>query len=215
MARVTAVCVVHGMLPEPTNPGGLTAIDKRPVPWPVEVGQLGLVGDRQADERHHGGEEKALYAYADEDAQWWADHLDRGIPPGLFGENLRTAGLDVSGARIGQRWRVGGSGLVVEVTMPRTPCATFARRMGEPRWVRRFTDRRAPGAYLRVVTPGTVAVGDEVAALDPPDHGVTIADVFSPARPGALARLLEAEHRGQVTLAEGMRRVALRAAGGS
>lgn len=211
--RVTSVCVVHELLPEPTNPDGVTAIDKRAVPGSLRVGELGLDGDRQADARHHGGPDKALYAYADEDADLWAQDLGREVPAGMFGENLRTSGVDVSGARIGQRWSIGDSGLLVEVTGPRTPCATFARRMGEPRWVSRFTERRAPGAYLRIVQPGTVAAGDRVVAHEPPAHDVTIADVFAPARPGAMARLLEAERAGAVRLGPSMRATAIRAVG--
>ena len=84
--------------------------------------------------------------------------LGREIPPGLFGENLRTSGIDLSGIRIGQVLRIGDD-VVLEVTAPRTPCATFARRMGEPHWVRRFTERRAPGAYARVLQAGVVLRG--------------------------------------------------------
>ncbi len=205
MAQITAVCVLHQLRAEPSNPDGTTAIDKRPVPGPVEVGSLGLTGDDQSDKRHHGGEDQAVYLYADEDADWWAAELGRDIAPGLFGENLRTTGIDLSTTLIGQRWRIGESGLVVEVTSPRDPCATFARRMGEPQWVRRFTQRRAPGAYVRVVEPGVVAAGDQVVALNEPDHDVTVADVMVPAAEGAAARLLAAEHSGRLRLTTRMR----------
>jgi len=92
-AQVTAVCVVARLLPEASTPSGLTSIDKRPVAVPVPVGPLGLRGDSQQDTKHHGGDEYAVYLYADEDAAWWATELDRPITPGLFGENLRTSGL--------------------------------------------------------------------------------------------------------------------------
>ena len=205
MAQITAVCVLHQLLPEPSNPDGTTAIDKRPVPGPVDVGSLGLTGDDQSDKRHHGGEDQAVYLYADEDADWWAAELGRDIAPGLFGENLRTTGIDLSTTLIGQHWRIGESGLVVEVTSPRDPCATFARRMGEPQWVRRFTQRRAPGAYVRVVEPGVVAAGDQVVALNEPDHDVTVAEVMVPAAGGAAARLLAAERSGRLHLTTRMR----------
>ncbi len=210
MAQITAVCVLHQLLAEPSNPDGTTAIDKRPVPGPVDVGSLGLTGDDQSDKRHHGGEDQAVYLYADEDADWWAAELGRDIAPGLFGENLRTTGIDLSSTLIGQRWRIGESGLVVEVTSPRDPCATFARRMGEPQWVRRFTQRRAPGAYVRVVEPGVVAAGDQVVALNAPDHDVTVADVMVPAAQGAAARLLAAERSGRLRLTTRMRTSAVK-----
>jgi MOSC domain-containing protein YiiM len=203
--QIAAVCVLHELLPEPGNPGGVTAIDKRPAVGPVEVGPLGLAGDRQVDTKHHGGDEYAVYLYAQEDADWWAAELGRDIPPGLFGENLRTVGLDVSGAVVGQRIRVGTDGLVVEVTAPRNPCGTFARRMGEPHWVKRFTQRRSPGAYVRVLAGGPVAAGDDLQVLSVPGHGITVADLMAPARPGAAAALLAAAGAGDLVLGPRMR----------
>ena len=213
MAHISAVCVLHTLHPEPTNPEGTTAIDKRALPGPVAVGSLGLAGDRQSDTEHHGGEDQAVYLYADEDADWWASELGREIPPGLFGENLRTSGLDLSGTPIGQRLRVGDC-LVLEVTAPRTPCATFARRMDEGHWVKRFTERRAPGAYARVVEPGVISAGDEVVLLVKPAHEVTVAALLPPVEPGAFARLLDAERSGAVELSERLRNKALKAVGG-
>ena len=211
MPTVTAVCVVHGLLTEPTNPGGLTAIDKRQVPARVEVTELGLAGDTQCDTQHHGGVDQPVYAYADEDAAWWAAELDREITPGLFGENLRTAGIDLTSAEIGERWRVGEGGLVLEVASPRVPCATFQRRMDVEHWVKRFTDHGAPGTYLRTVHPGTVGVGDQIVVEHRPGHGVTVAEAFLRPEPATMQRLLDAERAGLVVLAGNMRAHAERA----
>jgi MOSC domain-containing protein YiiM len=212
-ASLTAVCLVHTLHPEPTNPGGRTAIDKRPVAGRHEVRHLGLVGDAQLDARNHGGPDAALYAYADEDAAWWSTELSREITPGLFGENLRVSGVDVTGAEIGERWRIGDAavGVLVEVTSPRTPCATFQRRLGEKHWVKRFTDRGAPGAYLKVLAAGRIAAGDPVAVEHRPGHGVTIGDAFLRPEPATMRRLLDAERAGLVGLSEDMRYHANRA----
>src|SRR3954465_13635148 len=86
----------------------------------LELDALNLAGDRQADLRVHGGPDKAVYAYASEDAAWWAQQLGRDLPPGMFGENLTTEGVDVSGAVVGERWRIGTAEL--EVCQPRLPC---------------------------------------------------------------------------------------------
>lgn len=204
MAHVSAVCVMHSLLPEPANPDGLTAIDKRAVAGPVDVGFTGLEGDVSMDTAHHGGPEYAVYLYAQEDVEQWADELGRAIPPGLFGENLRTCGLDVSGLVIGARYRLGDCGPRVEVTSPRNPCATFARRMAEPHWVKRFTERRAPGAYVRLLVAGQVQSGDAITEISVPEHGITVADMMRPARPGAAAALLAAADAGQVLLGERM-----------
>lgn len=212
--RLTAVCVVHEIVPVVDGePGEVTAIDKRQVAGAVEVGVLGLAGDTQCDTAHHGGPPKALYAYADEDAAWWAAELGREITPGLFGENLRTNGIDVGGAEIGERWQVGepGTGIVVEVTYPRIPCMTFQGRMGEDRWVKRFTDHGAMGTYLRVVVPGRVAAGDLVTVASRPGHGVRVADVYPTMSAAAGRALLDAADVGVVTLEPELREAADRA----
>lgn len=85
----------------------MTAIDKRPIEGQAPVGRYGVRGDVQANRRHHGGLDKALYAYAQEDADFWARQLGRDLPPGWFGENLRVDGIDVNAARVGEIWRVG------------------------------------------------------------------------------------------------------------
>lgn len=179
MPRLLAVCSVHQLRPD-GSPAVVTAIDKRPVQGVSKIGPFGLHSDVQADREHHGGLDKALYAYAQEDAAFWEGELGRELPPGFFGENLRTEGLDVNGALVGERWRI-GSEVEVEVTMPRTPCQTFARWVGgadERGWVRRFSDERRLGAYLRVVRRGRIAPGDEIAVIHRPEGAPTIIEVY-------------------------------------
>jgi MOSC domain-containing protein YiiM len=186
--------------PDPANTRARTGIDKRPTSDPVPVvapgakGMGALVGDTVASERHHGGPDQALYAYAREDMDEWAAELGRPLSGGMFGENLTTAGLDVTGALIGERWRVGPE-VELEVSGPRIPCDTFAGWMGEPRWVKRFTARAKPGAYLRVVTPGQLRAGDPVGVVYRPGHEVTIGLTFRALTlaPELLPRLLTAD----------------------
>ena len=205
MAELLALCRVEKLLPD-AGTVGVTAIDKQPVGEPLRVRPYGLFGDVQADRKHHGGLTKALYAYADEDARFWATELDREIAPGLFGENLRTTGLDVNGAEIGERWRIGDE-LVVEVTCPRMPCATFQRWMGEPQWVKRFTAAGRPGAYLRIVHSGTIGAGDRIEVLSRPGHGVSIASWFKDADIRQAEALEDADRAGSIALVPEMRDV--------
>lgn len=161
---------------------GLTGIDKRPIEGAVEIsaphrqGVSGLAGDAIGDVASHGGPEQAVYAYAREDLDAWEGELGRRLACGAFGENLTTEGVEVSDARIGERWRIGEE-CVLEVSCPRIPCRTFAAWLRERQWERRFTLRGTPGAYLRVVTPGRVRAGDPVV-LTRPDHSVTIRLMF-------------------------------------
>ncbi|MGH3320583.1 MAG: MOSC domain-containing protein [Streptosporangiaceae bacterium] len=151
-----------------------TAIDKRPVEAPVGVRRLGLAGDEQADTKHHGGPDQAVYAYAREDLDWWAESLGRLLPDGAFGENLTVRGVDVTGALLGERWRVGTA--LLEVTAPRIPCSVFRNWMGERGWVKRFADASRVGAYFRVLEEGEVAAGDPLTVVCRPEPRVTIAE---------------------------------------
>jgi MOSC domain-containing protein YiiM len=175
--RVEAVCV-SGPRPIrlPRVGDSTSGIDKRPVPGRVAVPRRGLDGDVQVNQKFHGGEGQALYAYAQEDADWWAAELDRELPPGRFGENLRTTGLDLTGAVLGERWRIGT--VLAEVTAPRTPCAKLRAHWGVPRIIKRFTEHGASGAYLRVLEIGDIGAGDAIEVIDRPDHGITIGLAF-------------------------------------
>ncbi len=206
-AHLLAVAVMFEPLPRIGSARGPTSIDKRAVDGPVGVDAVGVHGDRVYDTKHHGGPDKAVYAYAQEDADGWAAELDRELPPGYFGENLRTAGLDVTGAVIGETWQVGDgpAPVLLEVTMPRTPCQTFARRMDEPHWVRRFTARGRPGAYLRVRRGGSVRAGDPVVVVDRPAHGVGIGAWFTGRRPADARAVLAAEAAGTLAVAADLR----------
>ncbi|MEW2249351.1 MOSC domain-containing protein [Streptomyces sp. NPDC006975] len=172
-------------VPYTDQPEGLTGIDKRPVEGPVKVtapgpkgvGASGLTGDAVCDMRHHGGDHQAVYAFAREDLDAWERELGRELANGTFGENLTTRGVDVAGALIGERWRIGPD-VVLEVTSGRIPCRTFQGHLGEQGWVRRFTHRGAPGAYLRVIEPGEIRAGDPIEVVHRPGHGVTVAVQF-------------------------------------
>lgn len=199
---LVAVCRVHALLPDRGN--GVTAIDKRPLGGPVRVRPLGLFGDVQAERQHHGGVDQAVYAYAEEDADRFAADLGRDISPGLFGENLRTRGVDVSGAVIGERWRVGEK-VLLEVTYPRTPCGTFERRIGVPGWQDTFREAGAPGAYLRVLHTGSIRAGDAIEVVDRPEHGVTVGGWFRASAPADADALLDADAAGRIRMGAKLR----------
>lgn len=136
-----------------------TGIRKKPVTEAL-VGELGLAGDAVCNKRHHGGRDQAVYLYAAEDYAWWSGELGRQLAPGTFGENLTTEGLDATGLAVGDRLRLGE--VELEVTAPRIPCATLERRMEIEGFVARFLAAQRPGAYLRVLRPGTLRTGDGI-----------------------------------------------------
>ena len=177
---------------------GRTSIDKTPVAGPVEVHRLGVAGDEVSDARHHGGPDQAVYAYAREELDWWAEQLGDDLRDGEFGENLTTEGLTVDDAEVGERWRIGT--VLLETALVRTPCNDFKEWIGRgghdnSAWVRRFAERGRPGAYLRVLQPGVLAAGDAIEVVHRPGHGVTMSLMFRALlrEPALLPRLLEVQ----------------------
>lgn len=148
-----------------TSHGG---VPKRPVPA-ARLERGGVVGDEQADLRHHGGPDQDLCLYSLEviEALRAEGHP---IRPGYAGENLTLAGLDWSLMRPGARIRIGADA-VAEVTWPATPCAKNAGWFVD-RDFSRMSEELHPGWsrwYARVLTPGDVAAGDPVEVDDAPD----------------------------------------------
>ena len=169
-----------------------SSIWKHPVAGRVAVQGVNLAGDDQADRRVHGGPDMAVYAYALDDYRVWQAEFGLAVEPGLFGENLTVAGLDVSGALVGERWRVGSA--LLEVSQPRIPCYKLGMRLQDPAFPRRFADVGRPGTYLRIVEAGVIAAGDAIAVEHRPSHAVTselIARAYHTDR-SLLPRLLEA-----------------------
>lgn len=141
----------------------VTSIFKSPVPGPVMARGHNLEGDRQSDRKVHGGEYKAIYAYAAEHYAWWANELGRALEPHNFGENLTIRGFDEPAVHIGDVFRVGGA--LLEAAAPRLPCYKLAIRFGDPRMVKRFTAAGRWGIYFRIAGEGAISVGDEVTLV--------------------------------------------------
>jgi MOSC domain-containing protein YiiM len=153
-----------------------SAIWKSPAVGRIAARGVNLDGDDQADRKAHGGPDKAVYAYAVEDARWWAQEIGRSLAHGELGENLTTEGIEVNNALVGERWEIGTT--VLEVSEPRIPCWRLGVRMNDKMFPRRFTEALRPGAYLRIVFEGDVGAGDEIRVVERPDHDLTIRDVF-------------------------------------
>jgi MOSC domain-containing protein YiiM len=149
-----------------------TAIWKEPVAGRLPVLAEQVSGDRQADPTVHGGPAKAVYSYASEDYAWWSEELGETLGPGTFGENLTTAGIDLSDLRIGEQVRAGTA--LLEVTAPRFPCWKLGFRMGTQKFPRRFLEAARAGTYFAVVEEGDVGAGDPIVSVSRPPHPVTV-----------------------------------------
>ncbi|MBE0670501.1 MAG: MOSC domain-containing protein [Anaerolineales bacterium] len=138
-----------------------TGIYKLPVQNAVRVTGIGLEGDFIESKKHHGGPDQAVYIYGAADYAWWEKELGVKIHPGTFGENITISGLESGSFNIGDILTIGD--VTLEVTMPRIPCWTFAARMEDPAWVKKFRQAERPGFYCRVKREGVIKAGDAVA----------------------------------------------------
>jgi len=137
-----------------------TAFFKTPVAGSVPVGQLGIAGDQQADQKNHGGIDKALLAYSADHYAYWRAHWNLSdIPYGGFGENLTIAGLEESSVCIGDRWRAGP--VLFEVSQPRQPCWKMGRRWRIVDLPKLVIQNGRSGWYLRVLNEGDLTAGIE------------------------------------------------------
>jgi MOSC domain-containing protein YiiM len=152
-----------------------TGIMKVPVAGRLAARGVNLAGDDQGDRRAHGGPDRAIYAYAWQDYNWWSNRLGRELAPGTFGENLTLDGIDVTGAKIGERWRIGTA--TVQVTAIRVPCFKLAAVMGDIGFVKAFAQALLPGAYLRIVEEGDIGAGDSAVVVSRPSHDLTIGEM--------------------------------------
>lgn len=175
MATLLAVCV--GKAEHIAGYSPLTGINKRPVSGPVAIGPQGIGEDAILDTKHHGGRDQAIYVYFQEDYDFWADELGQAPPPGLFGENLVIAGTGSAKTAIGDRFAIGTC--LLEVTYHRTPCMTFAAKMGDRRWPKRFHRANRPGAYCRVLAPGAVEAGMAVAITPYQGERISVSELMA------------------------------------
>ena len=137
-----------------------TGIYKLPVNKPVEIKSLGIEQDVICDTKNHGGPDQAIYVYGGADYAWWSGQLGREIGPGTFGDNLTISDLESAQFNIGDLLHIGE--VTLQVTAPRIPCGTFATRMDDPQWVKKFRRAERPGLYCRVIREGAVNTGDIV-----------------------------------------------------
>ena len=153
-----------------------TGIYKVPVHKPVEIKSLGIEQDAICDKKNHGGPDQAIYVYGGADYEWWSQELGKEISPGTFGENLTIGGLESAQFNVGDYIHI--DAVTLQVTAPRIPCGTFAARMDDPQWVKRFRHAERPGLYCRVIQEGLVQAGDTVSAERYAGETISIVEMF-------------------------------------
>ncbi len=153
-----------------------TGIYKLPVDRPVEIKSLGIEGDAICDTKNHGGPDQALYIYGGADYAWWSQEIGKELAPGTFGENLTISKLESAQFNVGDYIHVGA--VTLQVTAPRIPCGTFATRMDDPQWVKKFRAAERPGLYVRVVKEGVIKAGDPVTVEKYTGTTISIVEMY-------------------------------------
>ena len=153
-----------------------TGIFKFPTRNAVKVTKLGLEGDVIVSKKHHGGPDQAVYVYGAGDYEWWSRELGMDIAPGTFGENLTIRELESAAFNIGDYLQMGD--VTLQVTAARIPCRTFATRMNDPQWVKRFRQAERPGLYCRVIRDGFIHTGDPVSIERYEGETLSVAEMF-------------------------------------
>jgi MOSC domain-containing protein YiiM len=182
MSAHTVIAVLVGQPRTEGRPGAeipmervfRSAIFKEPVEGPVWLGREGLKGDGWANERHHGGPDQAVCAYvADHFPLWNAEFSGLRFSPGAFGENFSITGLTEQTVAIGDTFDVGEAR--VQITKPRLPCATLARRWKMKDFPARVLATERTGWYMRVLREGHIEAGQAMEPIDRPHPEWTIA----------------------------------------
>ena len=152
-----------------------TGIFKQPTEGPIDVKQLGLEGDQQANKKLHGGVYKAICVYPSEHYDLWKEELGNpGLSFGDFGENLTTAGLMEGDICLGDRLRIGSVEMVV--TQPREPCITLNARLDTKDLSVRIRKSGRSGFYCSVEREGTIENGDSIEYISRDENKVSVSD---------------------------------------
>ena len=120
----------------------------------VHVTKFGLVGDNQADKKHHGGLMKAVCVLENE-LLLRLQSEGHPIQPGTTGENLLLEGFNLT---IGSLFRVGN--VELEVVSAATPCKTISESFTNGNF-NRISHKKHPGEtrwYCKVIQTGKISI---------------------------------------------------------
>ena len=154
----------------------ITSIYKMPINKEVEVGQLGIEGDRQADLQVHGGYDKAVYAYSHSHYSHWSKIMKKSYEEfGLVGENLTIDNFDESAVFIGDEYKIGTT--LLQISQPRIPCYKIGIKMNSREFPKLFSQSGLLGSYMRVIEVGKMKIGDSVELSRRDDDSMSIFEI--------------------------------------
>ncbi len=155
-----------------------SAIFRKPVAGLIPLTERGHAGDDVANHKVHGHPTQAVCCQPIEHYDFWnAEFPGAALGPSSVGENWTISEGNEQTVCVGDVYRVGaprGGVARVQVTSPRVPCTKQERKLQLDGFLKRVRKTRRTGWYLRVLTPGEVAAGDELILESRPEHAHTL-----------------------------------------
>jgi len=157
-----------------------TAIDKKIISTDVYLDFNGLACDECADDKHHGGLERAIHHYPSEHYTFWQQHyqalgIERDWRISAMGENISTVGFDEDNVCIGDQFSWGDA--IIEVSQPRSPCFKLNKRWGVDDCSIIMQDTSRCGWLYRVIKPGMVTNDSTFKLIKRIDNAMSIKQV--------------------------------------
>lgn len=120
----------------------------------VEIGRV--IGDAQADPKHHGGLDRVLHHFPREHyGQYRRWDMMAGFKDApAMGENISTVGLDETQVNIGDIISIGD--VELQVTQPRSPCFKLNSQFGHKEFALAMQSSGLCGWFYRVVKVGEI-----------------------------------------------------------
>lgn len=157
MATIEAIFVGGPTVLRDDRGEWVSSIARKRVIGPVHLSKEGFDGDK-VTQPYHGGPDAAVCVHLIDHYNFWRDRYGVGFGPGHLGENIVLSGVEETDVCVGDVISVGSAR--VQVSGPRVPCETQARRAGRADWVKLTIRENRTGFYLRVLEAGAVQQGD-------------------------------------------------------
>ncbi|WP_398410115.1 MOSC domain-containing protein [Shewanella inventionis] len=125
-----------------------------------------VVGNSEADSKHHGGLDRVLHHFPREHygqyRRWDLMSSFRDAPS--MGENISTVGLNEAQVNIGDIVQIGD--VTLQVTQPRSPCFKLNVQFEHPKFALAMQESRMCGWFYRVLSEGDIKPSDSIYLIE-------------------------------------------------
>jgi len=127
------------------------------------ISKEGLKEDQQADNRYHGGVDKALLVASTKHCKIYEKEFEQPLEVTIFSANILLNELDESDVCVGDIYSIGE--VILQVTQPRQPCWKIGAILSNK--VAKFIRKKsATGWYVKVLQEGNIALNDSIQLME-------------------------------------------------